>query len=297
MSTMTERAPHPAADQDEPMPLEEFFTAQELGDHGEADAADGTTEEGSESSGLTRFLVVGALPGVGASSVAWSIAAAAAHMMPGHEEIHVLDTAAPRRSTLRMIGTSTGLATSIDEHTRLVPARCGRVVTTYIDGRMDTRVDEPSKWQGASAPVEVIDLGLSAEEALSDDGPAAWLTGETANESHVVLVLGSNASTQLRCEALLGEWSSRGWAPIDEIVLVGPASAPVSGTHYMQQAMSAARRLEYLPDLAQHGLPAADAPAAPSLSAWARVGQELAANALELPLPVTGSRRWRKSRP
>ena len=86
-------------------------------------------------------------------------------------------------------------------------------------------------------------------------------------------------------------------APIDDIVLVGPATTPVGGTHFMQQAMSSARQLDYLPELAQRGLPAADAALTGPAGIWARLGHELVASACGLPLPETRSRRWRKARP
>lgn len=296
MTTMTDRPTWADAGEVEGSPLEEFLTDQQVEAPG-GDAAEDVADGQRDSTGITRFLVVGGLPGVGASTVAWSIASAAARMTAGQDDITVTDAAAPRRSALRMIGGSTGLAAGIDPHTRLVPARSGRIVTTYVDGRMDTRVDEGDLWPASTAPTQIVDLGLSAEEALSDDAAATWLTGDTAIGSHVVLVLPSNASTQLRCEALLSEWVSREWAPIDDIVLVGPATTPVGGTHFMQQAMSSARQLDYLPELAQRGLPAADAALTGPAGIWARLGHELVASACGLPLPETGSRRWRKARP
>ena len=110
-------------------------------------------------------------------------------------------------------------------------------------------------------------------------------------------MLPSNVSSQVRCEALLAAWSKQGWAPIDDVVLVGPNTDAVSGTYFMAEAMSTPLRAGYLPDLATRGLPEAETAIPAALAAWARIGETITADVFDLHVPAsTSRRRWGRSR-
>lgn len=240
------------------------------------------------------IIVVGAIPGAGASSIAWSIATACARLLGSDERVSVIDAASPRRSTLRGLAHHSGAAIALTATTRLVPARAGATTITYVEGRIDERVDDPDLWPDEVGAARIVDVGLSAEEALTHPSAGAWLRDTGAR---IVLVLPSNHTSQVRCEALLAAWAKQGWAPIDDVVLAGPDTEAVSGTYFMAEAMNTPSRVGYLPDLATRGLPEADSPAPAALAAWARVGESITADVFDLPMPApTSRRRWGRGR-
>lgn len=239
------------------------------------------------------IIVVGAIPGAGASSIAWSIATACGRLLGTDEGISVIDAAAPRRSVLRGMAHHSGAAMPVTATARLVPSRAGAATITYLEGQIDERVDELDLWP-AQAGARIVDVGLSAEEALSHPSAGVWLRDTGAR---IVLVLPSNVSSQVRCEALLAAWSKQGWAPIDDVVLVGPNTDAVSGTYFMAEAMSTPLRVGYLPDLATRGLPEAETAIPAALAAWARIGETITADVFDLHVPAsTSRRRWGRSR-
>lgn len=239
------------------------------------------------------IIVVSAIPGAGASSIAWSIATACGRLLGTDEGISVIDAAAPRRSVLRSMARHSGAAIPVTSTARLVPARAGAATITYLEGKVDERFDEPALWPQTTR-ARIVDVGLSAEEALSHPSARAWLCDPGAR---IVLVLPSNVSSQVRCEALLSAWSKQGWAPIDDVVLVGPDTEAASGTYYMAEALTTPLRVDYLPDLAARGLPEAEAAVPAALAAWARIGETITADVFDLHVPAsTSRRRWGRSR-
>lgn len=256
---------------------------------GITDAADAAvehvtaTENGSDSTGLTRVLVIGALPGVGASTLAWSLAQHAGHHL---SEVDLFDVASPRRSTLRDIGSHTGRPAHVESGMRLVPVREGNVTIRFIESHLDTRFDRPEQWP-ATGEVQVVDLGVSAEEAL-DVTASAWLHEP---EARIVLVVPTAPGWHTRCEVLLGEWVKRGFTPIDTVVARGPQVPLLSGTPFMEQALETPLRLDYEPVLAAARIGSVNVPALDQIAQ--RINSELLGLHVPDPAPVK-ARRWRR---
>lgn len=272
------------------------------------DESDGTMPE-SESIGLTspsadsnptdtkedshRIIVIGALPRCGATSVAWSAALAGRALLEPGQDVYVLDATCPRRSVLRAMGDHVGASTPVDMGMSLTSTTIGGIGATYLDGPMDSRVDEPEAWPHRNG-TEILDVGMSAEEMLRDEHAARWMRGERAYSAHVVLVVPTAVATQLRCEALLHQWGDL--APIDQVVAVGEALNPTVGTTYMRQALEGAIQVPYLAGLQRAEMPTRNDAVSSDLQPWFAAGADVIRDACALPLAATTpvkKRRWR----
>lgn len=243
-----------------------------------------------------RFVVIGAVPGAGASTVAFAIAAATRSHGYG---VDVLDAASPRRSQLRTVCPTVGVALDICADTRLVPAYGEGTQVRYIDSlNPNRRIDAPSSWDSSpattSARIHVVDVGISAEEIVAGAHDAAgWLTGPQAQSSTVVLVVPTAAMSGNRCEAVLAQWADAGFTGIDQVVAIG-ATPPMANPlcPLLSQAFAAGQHMPWDAQFQRYGV--GDFSTADSRHDSLRaVGHQLIAQALGLiPEPVTGRSRW-----
>lgn len=242
-----------------------------------------------------RVVVIGAVPGAGASTVAWSIASAART----HDGVvDVVDAASPRRSQLRGACPTVGVARHVRGDAQLVPATGSGMRVQFIDASLDTRLDQVAAWvSDAGEPVttRVVDVGISAEEILTHaPDSAAWLTGSEAVASTVVLVIPTAVMAAARCEAVLAGWAAAGWVGIDQVVAVG---APAVATHgiapLLGKALAGAQVMPPVPHLDRVGLPAAGDDSA-QWQVWIRTGHQVLAAAGGTPYVAGKARRWRK---
>ena len=194
-------------------------------DGGPAGASPSTTGTESASPVLPdntlRVVVVGAVPQVGASGVALSVALAATGT---GADVHLVDAAAPRRSSLRMVCPAEGARTSFTREVGVVTSRAGSLTVTHLDGPMDVRHDHPQQWPDPpGCDLQVIDVGVDAETLLSTEHPGvAWLDPAEVVDAWVVLVMAGSTPCLNRTEDVLARWVGRGLAPVASVVTTGP---------------------------------------------------------------------------
>lgn len=168
-----------------------------------------------------RVVVVGSVPQVGASGVALSVALAATG---AGVTVHLVDAAAPRRSSLRMVCPAEGARASLTGSVGTVTSRAGFLTVTHLDGPMDDRHDDPEQWPDAGGcDLQVIDVGVDAETLLTVDHPGlAWLDPGRVGDVWVVLVVAGSTPCLNRTEDVLARWNGRGLAPVASVVTTGP---------------------------------------------------------------------------
>lgn len=223
---------------------------QRLGDEQIPQQSKQTTWFSPRPDGAPVVVIAGATPGAGTSGVAAAVVGAA---LSAGCRVHVIDAGCPRRSGMRQLCPVEGPSVVVGDGLRIVSSAHKNVRLDYLDGPLDTRLDDPAQWPAHDGvDLVVVDVGLSVEEALTSHPDAArWLHPHYVPDAWVVLVTASSLPALGRCELVLDQWSPHGLCPVAQVITTGalPPSERVRALtgRYIHQALELASHASWEP--------------------------------------------------